>query len=234
MKTKITLIVIILIFITMKMTAQTLWINGVVFTNDGDKAVGIPYATVILYDYENPSKIERVGFTDYTGRYELGKNVISKKYHLSVKARGFKSIDKNLTRLPESHKGNLTLHYEMEKELNSSPINEVVYNPKNDKNDGVKTIKDAILKLGSFKIVDDNVIDDKHKTIRLFICGAHLPASYLEKIFSFPREAIRKIIYTPLGETSDIYGGCINISIEGKDDVSNILNFKPYVAKQFD
>ena len=220
---------------TTVVNAQTLWVNGVIFSESGDKLIGVPYATVLYCDYDDHNKIEYVGFTDHTGSYDIGKDVVSKKYFVKIISPGYREFSKTFTKLPKSHSGNLTLHFKLEKN------EEVQFNVKKYSTDALSTkagtIAEAIASISDIDLDKEtfNITTSEGGSIRIFINGVSLPIKNLPKLAKIPAIAIENIDFILFDNSiSPIFSGVINIELKDSQKASGILSFEPYVANQFD
>lgn len=212
--------------------SQTIWINGYVFNNESKKIEQIPFATILFCDYNDHSKICYVGFSDMSGMYDLGKNVEVQKYFLKILAPGYQTRTKSIGDLPESFKGNMTLHFFLNK-ATTNPLEKTVYNKEQfEKKENVLDCLSCIPKIK--KTEDSNILTESDESVKLMINGLHIPQESIQELSKLPSNLIDYIEYYNMSPFLECpYKGIINIVLNVGNKIKS-LDFTPSETQHFD
>lgn len=223
----LTLIIVIIMATLSSAFAQKLHINGYVFNMEDGNPTGIPFATVYYYDKEDQNKLEYFQFTDITGRYDLGEDVKSQDYFVKIVAPGFKMRSRDIVGLPQTFKGNLTLHYKLEKDVIYN-FNKKIFTVKELKPEQGLNLIDLVCMLpGVIKDDSGNILTEDGGSVRLLLNGRTMRKD-ISKLSQMPLIVVDNIEYYDLDDCDgSLYQGVINIILTVGDKNSNRISFTP-------
>ncbi|MCH4896773.1 hypothetical protein E0494_08685 [Marinilabiliaceae bacterium JC040] len=226
MKKKLILLMFLMLSLCYTLLAQSIWINGVIFNKEGKDLYPIPFASVYYCDSMNHDDVKYVAFTDMSGVYDLGKNIEVRDYYVKISAPGYKSIGKNVNKLPNSLEGPYTLHFSMKKK------NDIEYSKKTylatdlemeSKNifEIVSLLPEVTFKNGSYYTKDD-------EKIKILGCGYSIPKNKYEMLRNLSNMYIEKIEYYDLKKVENSkYPAVVNVVLMQPTQAGGKLDFVP-------
>lgn len=208
------------------LSAQSLWITGMIFNKEGKNLYPVPFASIYYCDSKNHEDVKYVAFTDMSGGYDLGKNVETKDYYVRISAPGYKTIEKNVNKLPNSHKGPYTLHFSMEKK-NDIEYSKKTYLAKDLKMES-KNIFEIVSLLPEVTFEDGSYYTKNDETIKILGCGYSIPKDKYEMLESLPNKFIEKLEYYYLEKPNNSkYKAIVNVVLKQPTQAGGKLNFVP-------
>lgn len=229
------LILSLIMLTALNVNAQKIWINGYIFTFENGNAKPVPFATIKYCDSENHKQVKFIRVTDFSGHYDLGKEVPSKgNYYVEITAPGYSTRHKSIGKLPRFYRGNITLHFEMLKKGEES-ITMTSFTPM-DIDKKAMNAEALINKIPGIIVDDDlNIISQSQKkSLKLLLNGFDVPIENVNNLKHIPVNLIKNIEVYKIGDSVEtIFGGAINVvMIEGP--YAGQLSFTPIETDEFD
>jgi hypothetical protein len=226
MKKKLILLMFLMLSLCYTLSAQSLWINGVIFNKEGKDLYPVPFASVYYCDSMNHDDVKYVAFTDMSGVYDLGKNIEVRDYYVKISAPGYKSIEKIVNKLPNSHKDSYTLHFSMEKAKNMEYSKKTYFAA--DLEMGSKNLFEIIALLPEVKFEDGSYYTKDDEKIKILGCGYSIPKDKYEMLRNLSNMYIEKIEYYDLKKVENSkYPAVVNVVLMQPTQAGGKLDFVP-------
>ena len=204
--------------------AQSLWIDGVIFDHEKSDYIAIPFATVKYCDASNHDLVYYIRFTDLTGKYDLGKNVLPRDYYVSIEAPGYVPRSKTIVNLPDHFDKEFTLHYQLLRNDCEQPVSVVNY-PNKTLKKNVKRVRE-IFSFLDFTINDNEVCTIDGEKVQVLFNGVNVTTlstdiEIVDKLLALPIKYIKEAEVYDIHDkqTSFPYRKVVNI-ILAKEDVA--------------
>lgn len=221
----------VILLSAMTVNAQKIWINGYVFEKTGNEAVAVPFATVYYCNIDDHQKVEYVGFTDLSGKYDIGNNVAVNDYFVKIEAPGYETKEKRLGKLPKSFKGNLTLHFGLSPKSDKAIVAAKTYTPQDLSSEKVDALELLLKVPGVKQDRFGNLRTSSDGSIKLLLNGFEVKTNDLSSLKEVPYRTVSRIEYYDLSAGTSIYKGVVNISLAIGDQAK--LTFVPFETTQF-
>lgn len=221
MKTRILILAFLFACISLCATAQPkIFIMGYAYTEEGNKQTIVPFATISVYDYNQPNELKYFTTCGPYGNYTIRPYDHTKKYRFVVEASGYKIKEFNLEEIPEVWKGkpfsgNRNVNIPLIKDKNtSSTIRDKKYTIAMLKKEAkVKTITDLLHLIPEIRKEGNDWITAKGEgSVCLFLNGIVAAPQTLAKLDKLPVDGVTSIDYYQLGQ-GGLYDATINISL---------------------
>lgn len=226
MKKKIILLMFLLLSLCYTLSAQSLWITGVIFSKEGKDLYPVPFASIYYCDSKNHEDVKYVAFTDMSGGYDLGKNVEVRDYYVKISAPGYKSIEKNVNKLPNSLEGPYTLHFSMEKAKNME-YSKKTYLAKDVKMES-KNIFEIVSLLPEVTFEDGSYYTKNGGVLTILVCGSRIPIDKFEMLKKIPNNYIEKLEFYELKKAvNPKFQAVVNVILKQVPQAGGKLDFVP-------
>lgn len=217
-------------------SAQSLWIDGVIYTIEGEACLAVPFATVTYCDPDDHEKIYYMRMTNLSGKYDLGKNVPARDYFIRIEAPGYLAREKTITGLPDHFDSEFTLHFRLEKDAYADkPTRESLSKKRLRK--VVKQVRELPAYFG-FTQKKDGLYTQHGGKVQVLFNGVTLnDLSVVNKIMELPVKYLSEVeLYTIPKESSFPFEKVLNIVIAGQDRAQYMNKFRgtPHETSYYD
>lgn len=213
---------------------KTIHVNGCIFAKDLDEAIPVPFATVYYCDYNNPDNVMYMAVTDFLGWYDFGEHIKLQKYFVKIVAPNYITRTKKIGNLPENIKGNLTLHYELQKSSESfiAPTVYLTTNLSKEKTD----LKALISDIKGVQLDDaGNLLMNNSESIKILTNGCNFIMNDFDSFMATPSRYIKKMeLYDVSKSEESMYKYYLNITSIDGEEVPRKLYYMPIEAKMLE
>jgi len=156
-----------------------LTVSGVIIEHQKTKSKGIPFATIIYYNFDDSGKVEFQAISNLAGEYRIN-NMQNGKYKVKITASGFKTKYQdvqfqNVENLAKGNNSTVKSHIVLEREINRQ-INPVVYQMKELVQNQDNTIEKIIENLQHKKGLSNC------NTCHVWFAGSEIEKKYYDEI----------------------------------------------------